>query len=812
MINPDHPTDEYLDYTRAETMKALEPYWKKAVALGQPIHFTSSAGARYFLRNVTTDDLLKMKRDRAVDLELLFRRGVRDEFRRGALADLARVDKKDALVVLIDAIQSQDEQKGNQEEGVVFDLVRLLTDRPAAELARVRAALQQMATGSKLSVTRQLGFVALIAADGSVDKAWALGMQSVQALQDLLGAMPLVRDGNLRASLYPKVEPLLRGLPESLAAQAKAKPLAGRYVRIELPGTRTLTLAEVEVQSDGRNIARQGRATQKNTANGGDAQKAIDGKTSGAYGAGSQTHTEENTRNPWWEVDLGSDAPIESIVVYNRTDGTLGKRLDGFTLKVLDADRRVVFERASLKAPEARALYQVSREDENPEGPIRRAAMTALTFVRGQETQTFRALAPFVRDNVDRQAAIRAMQRIPAANWPPDEARPLLESIIAYIRRLPARSRTTPEAVDALQLADALAATLPIDQAKLIRAELGELGVRVIRLGTVVDQMLFDKDRLVVKAGRPVEIVFENPDLMPHNFVVTQPGALEEIGLLAESSATQPGALERNYVPRSKKILLASRLLQPRDSQKIAFTAPSNPGVYPYVCTYPGHWRRMFGSLYVVEDLDEYLADPEGYLAKNSLPIEDELLKFNRPRKEWKFDDLASGVEPLAPGRSFNNGKQMFQVANCVACHRLGGVGSEIGPDLTKLDPKLKPADILKEMLDPSAKINEKYQTYVFETESGKVISGLVLEDTPERIKLIENPLAKAEPVVLKPSEIVERAKSPNSIMPKGLLDKLTREEILDLVAYIAAGANPQSPLFAGGHDHAHATGAGPGH
>jgi putative heme-binding domain-containing protein len=812
LISADHPSDEALDYTRAETMKALEPYWKKAVAEGHSIHFTSSAGARYFLRNVTTDELLKMKKDRAVDLELLFRRGVRDEFRRDALADLARLDKKDALLVLIDAIGSQDEQQGKQEEGVVFDLVRLLTDRPATELARVRAALQRMATGAKLPVTRQLGFVALIAADGGVDQAWTLGTRSVQTLHDLLGAMPLVRDGNLRAGLYDKVKPLVNGLPGSLAAEAKAKQAVGRYVRIELPGTRTLTLAEVEVQSDGRNLARAGRATQKNTAHGGDAQKAIDGKTSGAYGAGSQTHTEENTRNPWWEVDLGSEAPIDSIVVYNRTDGTLGKRLDGFTLKVLDAERNVVFERSNLKAPEARALYQVTREEENPAGPIRRAAMIALTFVRGRETETFRALAPFVRDNVDRATAIKAMQRIPTADWPPEEARPLLESITAYVRRLPTQSRTTPEAVDALQLADALAATLPLDQAKLVRAELGELGVRVIRLGTVVDQMLFDKDRLVVKAGRPVEIVFENPDLMPHNFVVTQPGALEEVGLLAESSATQPGALERNYVPRSKKILLASRLLQPRESQKIGFTAPSNPGVYPYVCTYPGHWRRMFGALYAVEDLDEYLADPEGYLAKNSLPVEDELLKFNRPRKEWKFDDLVSAVEPLAPGRSFNNGKQMFQVANCVACHRLGGVGAEIGPDLTKLDPKLKPVDVLKEILDPSAKINEKYQTYVFETESGKVISGLVLEDTPERIKLIENPLAKAEPVELKPSQIVDRAKSPNSIMPKGLLDKLTREEILDLVAYVAAGGDSRSPLFANGHEHAHAAGTGPGH
>src|SRR5207237_9708577 len=116
--------------------------------------------------------------------------------------------------------------------------------------------------------TRQLGFVALIAADGGVDKAWALGTRSLQALQDLLEAMPLVRDPNLRASLYPKVEPLLKGLPEPLATQEKARVVSGRYVRIELPGTRTLTLAEVEVLSDGRNLARPGRDTQNDTAYG----------------------------------------------------------------------------------------------------------------------------------------------------------------------------------------------------------------------------------------------------------------------------------------------------------------------------------------------------------------------------------------------------------------------------------------------------------------------------------------------------------------------------------------------------------------
>ncbi len=115
---------------------------------------------------------------------------------------------------------------------------------------------------------------------------------------------------------------------------------------------------------------------------------------------------------------------------------------------------------------------------------------------------------------------------------------------------------------------------------------------------------------------------------MPHNFVIAQSGALEELGLAAEATAQQPDAARRQYVPVSKKVLLASSLLQPRSSEKLSFVAPTKPGVYPYVCTYPGHWRRMYGALYVVDDLDAYLENPEGYLASHPLEVKDALLKI----------------------------------------------------------------------------------------------------------------------------------------------------------------------------------------
>ena len=187
-----------------------------------------------------------------------------------------------------------------------------------------------------------------------------------------------------------------------------------------------------------------------------------------------------------------------------------------------------------------------------------------------------------------------------------------------------------------------------------LRGELSELGVRVIRVGTLFERMSYDQDVIAVRAGKPVEFVFENSDLMPHNFVIVRPGALEELALAAEATAQQPGRRPATATcPQSPtRCCWPARCCSRATVEKLSFTAPTEPGVYPYVCTYPGHWRRMYGALYVVDDLDAYLENPESYLAAHPLEIKDELLKDRRPRTEWKFDDLAAAVGELKDGRS----------------------------------------------------------------------------------------------------------------------------------------------------------------
>ena len=120
-----------------------------------------------------------------------------------------------------------------------------------------------------------------------------------------------------------------------------------------------------------------------------------------------------------------------------------------------------------------------------------------------------------------------------------------------------------------------------------------------LRVQAVPNQMQFAPRELRVRAGQPVRLIFENPDLMPHNLLLVMPGAAEEVGLLADELASDPSGLAKAYVPASPHVLQATPLVQPNERAELVFTAPSEPGRYPYLCTFPGHWRIMQGVMIV---------------------------------------------------------------------------------------------------------------------------------------------------------------------------------------------------------------------
>lgn len=112
-----------------------------------------------------------------------------------------------------------------------------------------------------------------------------------------------------------------------------------------------------------------------------------------------------------------------------------------------------------------------------------------------------------------------------------------------------------------------------------------------------VGGLKYDKVRFQVKPGAKVKLIFTNKDDMLHNLVITQPGARKEVANAALSLGDN--GLELNYVPQHSKVLWSTALLNPGETISLTFTAPEKEGIYPYVCTYPGHSLVMFGAMYV---------------------------------------------------------------------------------------------------------------------------------------------------------------------------------------------------------------------
>jgi azurin len=124
--------------------------------------------------------------------------------------------------------------------------------------------------------------------------------------------------------------------------------------------------------------------------------------------------------------------------------------------------------------------------------------------------------------------------------------------------------------------------------------------LKIVKISAVKERMLFDVTRFEVQAGQPVRIDFTNPDATAHNIVIVAPGAEEEIGLAANEMAKNPKEAKRGqYVPKSKKVLHATRMIAPLSATALRFTAPKKPGDYPYLCTFPGHWIIMKGVMVV---------------------------------------------------------------------------------------------------------------------------------------------------------------------------------------------------------------------
>ena len=245
--------------------------------------------------------------------------------------------------------------------------------------------------------------------------------------------------------------------------------------------------------------------------------------------------------------------------------------------------------------------------DPAPDRAIQQAAIQASIAIPGHETETFLTLSSFVQEGVERDAAIRALLRLPVTHWHRDSLNPLMDSVVAYATSFDPTQRNTQAFKQALQLGEELASLLPEKQAREVREKLASLGIRIVTIRAIPQVLLYDKKVMVVAAGEAVEITFENPGIMPHNLIIVAPGSMQEIGWAATKMVNHPvGWHGKRFVPDSDKVLHASRLVYPGESETLSFVAPKTLGAYPYLCTYPGHWIQMNGIMHVVKDVNAW--------------------------------------------------------------------------------------------------------------------------------------------------------------------------------------------------------------
>jgi len=163
--------------------------------------------------------------------------------------------------------------------------------------------------------------------------------------------------------------------------------------------------------------------------------------------------------------------------------------------------------------------------------------------------------------------------------------------------------------------------------------------------------------------------------------------------------------------------------------------------------------------------------------------------------KEWTIDDLAPDLEKLNGGRQYEKGSRLFTELGCLQCHRFAQGGGGAGPDLSGVSKKRSPRELLESILEPSKQIAPEFAATILITITGKTLEGRVSEDDNQKL-ILHTADALAEPLVLSKEDIDERHLSTTSTMPEGLLDRLQKPEILDLLAYLLADGESKHAIY----------------
>ena len=167
-----------------------------------------------------------------------------------------------------------------------------------------------------------------------------------------------------------------------------------------------------------------------------------------------------------------------------------------------------------------------------------------------------------------------------------------------------------------------------------------------------------------------------------------------------------------------------------------------------------------------------------------------------REETKWTLEELSAATQTGMKQRDFSTGQKMFAAAGCYACHRFGNVGGMTGPDLTSAGRRYSPHDLIDQVLNPSKVINEQFSAITVITEEGLTHTGVVVNLSGDSMTLNTDLTDPNQRVSIDRKKIEELIVSKTSPMPVGLFNRMTKDEILDLLAYVISGGDTAHEFF----------------
>jgi len=155
--------------------------------------------------------------------------------------------------------------------------------------------------------------------------------------------------------------------------------------------------------------------------------------------------------------------------------------------------------------------------------------------------------------------------------------------------------------------------------------------------------------------------------------------------------------------------------------------------------------------------------------------------------KKWTMNDFTSTLEAgLAEPRNVDNGRKLFTATACIVCHSFQGEGGFGGPDLSSASGRYSSSDLLDNILNPSKVINEQYGLMIYSMKDGTTQFGRTVNRAGDTMMVATNPNDPGgSEIRFRMTDLESTAPSRVSFMPEGLLNTLTQEDVLDLLAYL---------------------------